>query len=1384
MSMAVYEFHLSRKARDTYQFSETFFTLRGDILFENFRAAQLFTEKLNAVRRAEGVPSSALARAADIYTMGLMHEIFHFVVRVYERDYNPEALQKCDNYLKVVLTTPALQTFLRQFSYDFPSQSVYRGVESVESYLQGKTDQTPNRSIVLEEVMLLFLENENPAFATIRDLIDDRELRATSLYESTVTQIDNFFETQPRFGPDNQSLFKLLYAPMLAAPNSIMGQLEFIFKNWQAILVGSPFLERILFAMDVIKEEGKYFKMLAEAAADKAKHPLEVRQVEFFGWGEKETPPVPTYREEGEAPEGFSPDLNWMPRLVLIAKNTYVWLDQLSKKYQRAMTRLDQIPEEELATLAARGFTGLWLIGIWERSVASKRIKHLNGNIDAVASAYSLYDYDIARDLGGEEALYTLRERARRYGIRLASDMVPNHTGIDSRWVIQHPDWFISTDYPPYPNYTFYGPDLSSDERVGIFIEDGYWRKTDAAVVFARLDRWTGDVRYIYHGNDGTNMPWNDTAQLNFLKAEVREAVIQTILHVARLFPIIRFDAAMVLTKQHIQRLWFPEPGKGGAIASRAAFAMTKEQFDALMPNEFWREVVDRVQAEAPDTLLLAEAFWLLEGYFVRTLGMHRVYNSAFMHMFKKEENDKYRTLIKNTLEYDARILKRYVNFMSNPDEETAVNQFGKDDKYFGVCVMMVTMPGLPMFAHGQIEGFSERYGMEYQRAYYNETPDEYLIARHEREIFPLLKRRYLFAEVDNFYLYDFITLENKVDENVFAFSNQYGNERALVIYHNKFATTRGWIRTSVAFLEEGQLTKRTLAEALHLSQKPNTYTIFRDFISGLEYIRANSELSEQGMYFELQAYKYAVFMEFREVVPTKLKPYDELARLLNGQGVPSIEDEVMHLSLRPVHQAIAEAICPDVLKELMQGWLYGKINSQAVLLFKEKLRAILQAKDTVENHVGDEKHFIDESANKYVALMMLANLERLSADEEKDWKQFFRQLLPREDHGDSAWRVLLIWLFVQHLDAVRQTAVDIQLNVVRDWRLEKFIVQSLTQSELDENRAHAETELIRLLVERERYTGETRDIKTALKGLLESHEADRFIGLNVFQGTEYFNKERFEMLVSALYALSAIEDLAATSSPPKLTTDLEDRFAKRFETLNQLVRDAERTGYRLKDFLKSLDISILEEIELPLTQESEESEKEKQVQDTAAPARRKTSTRTQTAKASTKKATKAKAAPAPTETKPKRGRQAKPELTTDSLQTNGADTSAEVVAPKKSTITQAKTTAQSTPTPAATEALRARTLKVSAKKTSKTPTPSATAAPKPSASERAKVAPKKSAKTPQGAQLLSPELKAKRASASGTKKKVAAVSAKKLLQTSSNKTVDEKRRSKTKKSK
>ena len=595
---------------------------------------------------------------------------------------------------------------------------------------------------------------------------------------------------------------------------------------------------------------------------------------------------VPDYRGE-PARASFSADLEWMPELVLIAKNTHVWLAQLSKAYRREIQTLADIPDQELDTLRHRGLTGLWLIGLWERSRASQRIKQRMGQPDAAASAYSIYDYTVAVDLGGEEALANLQGRAHERGIRLSADMVPNHMGMDSRWVIEHPERFLSLDSPPYPEYSFRSENLSQDARAEIYLEDHYYDHTETAVVFKRRDPQTGSVRYIYHGNDGTSFPWNDTAQLDYSRPDVRRAVIQTILHVARNFPIIRFDAAMTLARQHIQRLWFPEPGAGGAIPTRAEHGMTRAEFEAAMPNEFWREVVDLVAAEAPDTLLLAEAFWMMEGYFVRTLGMHRVYNSAFMHMLRDEENAKYRQLIKNTLEFDPQILERHVNFMSNPDEETTVAQFDRGDKYFGVCTLMATLPGTPMFAHGQVEGLRERYGMEFRAPRLDEQPDEDVLRAHERMIFPLLLRRSLFASTERFHLFDFSTAGGRVSENVLAYSNRRGSERALVLYNNKSAKAHGRLSSSSPALDKGsgRLVQRSLAEALDLPR--SGFAVFTDLATRLEYARDCAELWDKGMYAELGPYQHQVFLDWRIVYGAK---WEAACRALNGAGTESVE--------------------------------------------------------------------------------------------------------------------------------------------------------------------------------------------------------------------------------------------------------------------------------------------------------------------------------------------------------------------------------------------------------------------------------------------------------------------------------------------------------------
>ncbi|NTU53727.1 MAG: alpha-amylase [Chlorobiaceae bacterium] len=913
-------YYINRAARSRYHLDDPALLQLPKNRREALTLAEQQTESIN--RRISLVDGDQAKKIlpAQFHAMKLLHELLHHLIEKVTG--LPE---KALGLLNRDTSRWHTMEYLGQFLELFPPDEVYLSGKSPEAYLHdGK-----HLKNALEEAFLVWLNNQNPALEPFSVLLSDSELRSNAAYPHLVRAMTLAMQAAGPVGDRTDDLDELLTLPFRHAPNSLLAQLRFISMNWKDILGDSPWWPLLDEAIVLVEDENRYlfFENLAHERGHtgggklSSEHPIG----------------LPEYADLGDAPARYSHDSSWMPEVVMIAKSTYVWLWQLSRKYQHHISRLQDIPDEELDQLASSGFTALWLIGLWQRSHASQKIKQLLGNAEAKASAYALEKYEIADEIGGYDGYTDLRNRAMARGIRLASDMVPNHTGIDSELVRQRPEWFLSTNEPPYPNYTYNGPNLSADNRYAIHIEDGYWNRSDAAVTFRRIDYLTGDTRYLYHGNDGTIMPWNDTAQLNFLDPEVREGVIRQILNVAKMFPIIRFDAAMVLAKMHIQRLWYPLTGHTAGVPSRGAWSMSMADFEAAIPEEFWREVVDRVAHEVPETLLLAEAFWMLEGYFVRTLGMHRVYNSAFMHMLKKEDNAGYRQLIKKTLEFDAEILKRYVNFMNNPDEDTAIAQFGKGDKYFGVCMMMITLPGLPMFGHGQVEGLTEKYGMEYARAYYDEMADEVLVHRHEREIFPVIKKRALFAEVSNFHLFDLYTASGSVEENVFAYCNHFDSQSALFIFNNRYEASDGWIRISSARLENGSLTHSGLADALRLPGDHDAYLLFREQRSGLEFIRQGTVIRENGLHIALNGYEYNLFLDFSVVRPTKLRPYDRVCQDLDGRGVSSIELATLSMSLRPVHLLVASGL-DRIMSEPPEG------SNEEGSLFGSECRALLES--------------------------------------------------------------------------------------------------------------------------------------------------------------------------------------------------------------------------------------------------------------------------------------------------------------------------------------------------------------------------------------------------------------------------------------------------------
>lgn len=1177
----VFEFHIAKSVRKKYGIDDYFFTLSGNVIFANFAQVRNFVYKLNLKR-----PDELKVGAGEINAAGLLDEIYHFVLREYEEKANPGVFDKALLHLNGKIGEEQLRKFLFEFIELFPPMEVYKGKSSSFDYLNSFTESRSNISIALEEMLTLYFSNFNPANKKIVELFDSNYFSNTKIFERVINQLDLFFQKEKKIGDDKQDLFTFFMVPILKHPDSIEAQLDYIKEKWK-VIIEEKFLKRILSGKDLIKEEIKFDFAGGGAPPSFVPHYKEVNlEAENAALGKSGFKYAIDSVKDYVEPVRFTSDSDWMPRLVLMAKNVYVWLDQLSKKYQRSIRLLQEIPDEELDLLAKWNFTGLWLIGIWERSSASMRIKHFTGNVDAVASAYSLYDYQIAYDLGGEEGYRNLEWRTRQRGIRLACDMVPNHTGIYSKWMFEHPDYFVQSDYSPFPNYKFEGPNLSEDDRVQLRIEDGYWYKSDAAVVFQRVDNNTGRVSYIYHGNDGTNMPWNDTAQLDLLKKEVREALIDKIMDVARKFSVIRFDAAMTLTKRHFSRLWYPEPGKGGDIPTRTDYSLTKNEFDNLFPEEFWREVVDRINRELPDTLLLAEAFWLMEGYFVRSLGMHRVYNSAFMNMLLKEENYKYRDLITNTLEFEPEILKRYVNFMSNPDEETAIRQFGADDKYFGICMLMVTLPGLPMFGHGQIEGFYEKYGMEYQRSYYNEEPNPDLIKRHEREIFPLIKKRYLFSQVNNFWFFDFITNNGHIDENIFAYTNYENNERALVLYNNKYSVSSGKINHSSPKLVsrpgngQKELKKITLSEALRLKSEKNSYYVFREHRSGLQYIKSGIELSEHGFNTELSNFEYKVFLDFIEIAD-KGGECGKLSAKLKGKGILNISYALEEIQYEDFHLAFEDLFDRESL--------YGFIKYSIELENPERALNLLFLDQKLFKLLSElEKHYtVNAEVNKLITLFendlsiikSINELITLRTEKKKQYYFQIKQSLVYSQHHNyiEHTAVFLLWYLINELSAVSSKGVSPR-QFIDDTYLYNSIRGVLRKFGKGESAVEKDLNLILVLTENFNQfllvcesENKNKSFNKFIIDLFSNPLAKTYLNVNKYKDDIFFGKECFDELIDWLFSITTFELLKFKSSEESLES-IEIKILELFKLSDEIKSLAVKCGFKLNIFIDLLE--------------------------------------------------------------------------------------------------------------------------------------------------------------------------------------------------------------------
>ena len=169
MNISYNEFHVCKSVRDACGFDGRLYASSGNVVIADMKNIRIFAEKLNALFDERGEHEKRIS-AGSLNAMGLIDEIFHYVCMLFRRDKEATAFTTTLDALDAQFGKEKVDSLLVDFSNEFPPVEVYQGKITAEEYLAktaldaGTGKMRSNREQTLEELILLHLANENPAF--------------------------------------------------------------------------------------------------------------------------------------------------------------------------------------------------------------------------------------------------------------------------------------------------------------------------------------------------------------------------------------------------------------------------------------------------------------------------------------------------------------------------------------------------------------------------------------------------------------------------------------------------------------------------------------------------------------------------------------------------------------------------------------------------------------------------------------------------------------------------------------------------------------------------------------------------------------------------------------------------------------------------------------------------------------------------------------------------------------------------------------------------------------------------------------------------------------------------------------------------------------------
>ncbi len=356
--------------------------------------------------------------------------------------------------------------------------------------------------------------------------------------------------------------------------------------------------------------------------------------------------------------------------------NTFVWLNELSRKYKKPII-LGTVPKEEWDYIASLGFDGVWFMGVWERSPAGRKIALGNAGLmaefrnvlpdfkekDLAGSAYCIKNYAVDRQIGGPEGLAHARKMLAHRGLRLILDFVPNHVAPDHPWVESNPEYFVR------------GTEEDLRKDPSSFIRSG-----DNVIAL---------------GRDPYFPAWPDVVQINAFNMGLRKAVLETVSAIAGQCDGIRCDMAMLMMNSIFSRTW---GHRGGEKPS----------------EDYWSTLIPAIKMRFPGFIFIAETYWDLE-WDLQQQGFDFCYDKKLYDRMEHNGAEEVRSHLCAEMGYQDRLMR----FIENHDEPRAAAAFNSGKEKMAVLSIM-TLPGARLIHEGQMEGRRARVPVFLER-----RPDE-----------------------------------------------------------------------------------------------------------------------------------------------------------------------------------------------------------------------------------------------------------------------------------------------------------------------------------------------------------------------------------------------------------------------------------------------------------------------------------------------------------------------------------------------------------------------------------------------------------------------------------------------------------------------------------